>query len=1194
MIEVLSRRPPCRARERKLSCLRSYAAAALVLLAIVIATPAHALKPIVIGPDQDRIDIANQGEYYEGRGDRLQVETAPGQSEVAGRMEVKAQTAGTNPGWLVFALRNPSERSIERWLTAERYSLVGSGLVLPDLDSARITAVTPSLGFVPERVPNDQVDLFRITLEPGETVTYVVELASDNIPQLYLWKSNVYEKRLRERTLFNGIMLGITVVVALFMTALYAANHKAVFPVTAMVAWSVLAYLCIDFGFWHKLFQLSPEDNALYRSAAEASIIASLVMFLYTFLRIGSWPGWIRAFFGLWILAQLGLVLGAALDPRLAATFARGSFAIFAAVGSLLVLFQTLRLNDRGLSLAPTWILLLVWMFGAALAINGKLNNDLAVAALAGGLVLIVVMMSFAATQFAFRAPELAFAGALGDQQSRALAVDAAGAATWEWNSRRDEITTSPLVEEVLGLAQGQLSCRTDDWITHLHAGDRERFKLMLQSIQERNGGSIQMDFRMRRADGTDRWFELKAQSVAQVDQRSLRCIGLMRDVTSAKRSHQNLVHDAVHDYLTGLPNRQLFIDRLSMALVRARQENGPRPTVIFIDIDRFKNVNSDYGIIAGDSLLKNLSRRLQRHLEPQDTLARIGGDQFVMLVATEKPGQEIAMLAERVRRSLRAPIKFQGKDIVLTGSIGYSTFAGEAGTAAEELLGQAEQAMYAAKRAGTDRVEVYKPGTRPAIGQRVVLESELRRALERKQIAVLYQPIFRLANQQLVGFEALMRWQHPRLGELTPVDFLSVAQEAGLSVEIGRYVLDRAVKEAARWHKELPRPDEPLFVSVNISSRELFSADFIQELRNLLGREAVPRGTLKLEITEQLIMENPEQASELLDWLHKAGAGVAIDDFGTGYSALSYLSRFNFDTIKIDRSFLQDVKANADAALVVRSIVSLAHGLGRAIIAEGVETEEDMVFLRTIGCELVQGFLLSGPIAGRQVIEVLRGMRRDEQRGMSGGLIGRMLGSVMGRRDAEDDEPPPVPPGRPPAPPTGGGEAPRGGGDPRLSQRPPANGPPPGNGTPPPHKGPPPGAAGFQSPPTRPHATVGGPARPIVPPAEPGPTHIPRPALATLSRRPNGGPVGMPAGPDRPEARRTEPEPKPEPPVAMTPLDVLPSAASGPPPALDPALEQRIRSIFRDTALRGSEAPAADAQTAPTQRAAGIGKDKI
>ena len=1179
MRHVQSRGPGARVWGRGVPGWRTPALLSLLVLLLLAPTAASALEPIVIGQDQDRIDITNQGDFYEGRGDKLQVETAPGPNDVAGRMEVKAQTAGTNPGWLVFALRNPTDRAIERWLTAERYTLVGSGLVLPDLDAARVTTVTPSLGFVPEQVPNDQVDLFRITLDPGETVTYVVELASDDIPQLYLWKASVYEKRLRDRTLFNGIMLGITVVVALFMTAIYAVNHRLIFPVTAMVAWSVLAYLCIDFGFWHKLFQLSPEDNALYRAAAEAAIIASLVAFLYTFLRLGSWPGWFRAFFGLWLLAQIGLVLGAALDPKLAATFARGSFVIFAAIGSLLVLFQTLRFNDRGLSLAPAWILFLVWLLGAALAINGKLNNDLAVAALVGGLVLIVLMLSYAATQYAFRLPDHAYVTPGGDPQMRAIAVDAAGAATWEWNSRRDEIATSPLVEEVLGLSAGQLNCRTDDWIAHLHTGDRERFKLMLQSIQERNGGHIQTEFRMRRSDSSDRWFELRAESIAQADQRSLRCIGLMRDITAAKRAHQNLVHDAVHDYLTGLPNRQLFLDRLGMCLVRARQENGPKPTVIFIDIDRFKNVNNDFGIIAGDSLLKTLARRLQRHLEPQDTLARIGGDQFVMLVSTEKPAPEIAMLAERVRRSLRAPIKFQGKDIVLTGSIGHATFTGEAVLDAEELLRQGEQAMYSAKRAGADRVEAYKPGTRPAQSQRVVLESELRRAIERRQITLLYQPIFRLANQELVGFEALMRWQHPRMGELKPLDFLAVAQEAGLGVELGRSILDRAVREAARWQKELPRPEEPLFVSINISSRELFSPDFVQELRNLLGRESVPRGTLRLEVTEQLVMENPEQAAELLEWLHKAGASIAIDDFGTGYSALSYLSRFSFDTIKIDRSFLQDLKSGGEAAMIIRSIVSLAHGLGRTIVAEGVETEDDLAFLKSIGCELGQGFLLSEPLTEKQVADVLKAMRVDEQRGGRGGLIGRMLGNVIGgRRDDESDEVVLTEPLKGPAPVARPVEGLRGnGGALPAPSRPMPSGVPPTQGRPAPNA--PPVRRGIAP-------AEGTPPR-MVPPQQPvstgrrpqaAVTAMPptgRQGLATLDRRAEAPAVPLPAASDG-AAGLAELRRSPEPGGGSGPATGTSPLAEAL-PALDPALEQRIRSIFRDTALNAGEPPAQD-----------------
>ncbi len=338
-----------------------------------------------------------------------------------------------------------------------------------------------------------------------------------------------------------------------------------------------------------------------------------------------------------------------------------------------------------------------------------------------------------------------------------------------------------------------------------------------------------------------------------------------------------------------------------------------------------------------------------------------------------------------------------------------------------------------------------------------------------------------------------------------------------------------------------------------------------------------MPRGTLKLEVTEQLVMENPEQAAELLEWLHKAGASIAIDDFGTGYSALSYLSRFNFDTIKIDRSFLQDVKANPDASLVVRSIVSLAHVLGREIIAEGVETEDDLVFLRTVGCELGQGFLLSEPLTDKQAIEVLRGIRKDETRGVGGGFFGRVIGNVMGRRDDEDEEVQLIEPVKPsPARPA---EAPRGNGS--IANTPPPQRPQPGGPPTMRAAGPPPAAANGRVPPTgRPQSGPG-----VAPPA------IGRPALASFERRPDSGPPpGSPrtAPPSAPGPGLAEFERRPGPAPEPAPASPIAEAL----PALDPALEQRIRSIFRDTALGGEPAASNASGALPRIISAGS-KDK-
>src|SRR6476661_7534474 len=435
--------------------------AAVLLLAY--AAPAHALKAIAIANDFDRIEITALGEAYEGRGDALQIETAPGADGVRGRMSVRAATPGTNPAWFVFALTNATDKPIERWLAADRYGTVGSGVVWPDLDARRVDAVTPSVGYVPERIKNDRADVFRLSLEPGQAVTFVAELASDRFARLFLWKAIEYEQRNQGRQLFNGIMLGITGLLAIFLTAVFAANHKAIFPTAAIFTWCVLAYLCVDFGFWHKLFNVRPEENAQYRAATEAGMAATLLVFLYTFLRLGAWHGFVRMLLLLWVTAQLALV------PRLAATFARLSSILIAAVGAALTLFLALRGQDRALSLVPTWMLLLVWLFGAGITFTGRLSGDIVVFGLTAGLVLIVVLIGFTVTQYAFRSVEPLYGVQPGEQQLRSLAVDGAGAGVWEWNERRDEIKVSPIMEAILGLKAGELSAKIADFTKHMH-----------------------------------------------------------------------------------------------------------------------------------------------------------------------------------------------------------------------------------------------------------------------------------------------------------------------------------------------------------------------------------------------------------------------------------------------------------------------------------------------------------------------------------------------------------------------------------------------------------------------------------------------------------------------------------------------------------------------------------------------------
>lgn len=940
---------------------------------------ARAVTPIVVQPDVERVEITSLGDAYEARGDSLQVETAAGADGVTGRVTVRASTPGTNPNWMVFALSNKTDKPIERWLTADRYSVIGSGTVWPDLDARRIEAVTPSIGFVPERIKNDRADVFRITLEPGQTITYVAELSADRFSRLYLWKPIDYEIKSRDRQLFNGAMLGLTGLLAIFLTAVFAANHKIIFPAAALVSWSVLTYLCVDFGFFHKLFNLRPEDNAIYRAASESAIAASFVIFLSTFLRLGLWHGLVRMLIGVWMLAQLALVAVAVVDPRLASTFARLSFLAIGGFGGVFTLFLAARGQDRALSLVPTWVLFLVWIFAAGLTLSGRLSGDVIVTSLVAGLVLVVLSMGFTVTQFAFRSLDPVYAGAPTELQARSLALAGSGSSVWEWNIRRDEIKAGAEVEIALALMPGELSGNVDEFVKHVHPADKERFRLSLLSAQERAGVKIRSEFRLRHADNSWRWYELQAASVPNSDGRTLRCVGLMSDISDVKRAHERLLHDAVHCSLTGCPNRELFIDRLKCAVARAKTETAVRPSVIFIDLDKFKSVNSSFGLVRGDSLLLTVARRLQRHLGPHDTVARVGGDQFAMLFVSEQDSRHLAALAERVRRSLRAPIPLAAQEIILTGSIGVALWDPSM-TADDDLLKDAELAMYRAKRGGADRIEVFEPSMRRDRDNRIQIESDLRKALDKGQLKVLYQPIVYLPTKELAGFEALVRWEHPSQGLLNPVSFVPVAEESDLIIKLGTHVLLRAAKDCAKWQAELPRVQRPLFVSVNVSSRQIFRPESVQELRHVLGRNIVPPGTLRLEVTETLVMENPEHAAEVLDVLRAAGAELALDDFGTGYSSLAYLQRFPFDTIKIDRELVR-ASSTASGAAIMRSIVALTHELAKKVVAEGVERAEEAVFLRSIGCEYAQGFHFGEPIPDRDVLQLLKMVGRSERK---------------------------------------------------------------------------------------------------------------------------------------------------------------------------------------------------------------------
>jgi len=409
-------------------------------------------------------------------------------------------------------------------------------------------------------------------------------------------------------------------------------------------------------------------------------------------------------------------------------------------------------------------------------------------------------------------------------------------------------------------------------------------------------------------------------------------------------------------------------MNRLEAIISIARTEDKVRPTVFIIDIDRFKQVNDGLGISAGDTILLTVARRLHRILKPKDSLSRFAGDQFALMLLSEQDPARIAAIADAIKHAINNPITFAKREIVLTASIGLITWT-TAQTSAEDMVKDAELAMHQAKRFGGDRIEPFRPAFRTVGTDRLQFESDLRRAIERREFTLAYQPIVRLEDGSVAGFEALLRWDHPRRGMIPPGDFIPVAENCGLIVQLGLFAMQQAAEDLAGWQKQIG--DAPLSVSVNLSSRQLIRRDLVSDVRSVIARANLKPRCFRLELTESLVMDNPEQTAHVLAKLKQLGIGLSLDDFGTGYSSLSYLTRFPFDTIKIDKSFVDD--STPKRAVLLKSMVNMAHELGLSVVAEGISDESDALELRQMGCEYVQSFMFGAPMPGDQVLKTLR-----------------------------------------------------------------------------------------------------------------------------------------------------------------------------------------------------------------------------
>jgi len=934
---------------------------------------AHGLETVAIPENIGALDLSAALEHREGNNGRVQLSTSPDAEGIVRRIEVQATEVGTDPNWALIALTNPHDVQLERLLVAPNFSLPGSGILSPDLGGEHVRIITPSQGFRPSRIEDREADVFAITVDPGATVTLIFELTGENIPELYLWEPSEYRDYVSSFTLFRGTLLGVSSLLAVFLTIMFVVKGRGIFPAVAAFSWSVLFYLLVDFGMLIQLFELSAAQVRTTRAAAEAALATTLFGYLFIYLNLHRWH--LRfVHLALAIGIALAILMGLAFfQPVLAIGIARAILAVVAGFGIIVVSFLALRGYDRAIMIVPTWVITVAWVSFLFLVLSGRVDNDIAQSAVAGGLVLIVMLLGFTAIQHAFTDGEISVSH-VGEVERQALALNGSGDFVFDWQVERDRVAVSEGFALRLGEPHADLQGAIKRWLDRLHPEDRDRFRTGLDTLVELKRGKISNDFRILSHDGGYRTFRLRVKPVVASNGDVSRCVGTLQDVTDDRNARDRLMHDAVHDSLSGLPNRELLLDRLERALWRSREEKENKPAVFLIDLDGFANLDERIGHIASDSVLLAISRRLSRLMRPLDTIARLNGDQFGVVLVSEQSATRIAGFAEQMRKSIREPIKFGEDELSISASIGVTIYDNKQ-TNADTILRNAELAMMHAKRMGGDRIEAYRANTTELGNNDSDLNQDLERAIDQRELIMYFQPIYDLSNNTLAGAEALMRWNHPKRGAISPTEFIPLAERSGLIERLGKVVIEQTAIQLRTWMKAADLPED-FFVSLNLSAQQLANDNLLNDMRALITTHGELVDKMLLEVTESQVMMSPEHSAYVLETLKGMGFRLALDDFGTGHSSLSYLHRFPFDFVKIPSTFVQMEESHGISHTqvpIMRSIVTLAKDLDLKVIAEGAETEPELDRLRKLECRYAQGYAFSKPVTGPEMALILK-----------------------------------------------------------------------------------------------------------------------------------------------------------------------------------------------------------------------------
>ncbi|MBE9502572.1 MAG: EAL domain-containing protein [Proteobacteria bacterium] len=554
------------------------------------------------------------------------------------------------------------------------------------------------------------------------------------------------------------------------------------------------------------------------------------------------------------------------------------------------------------------------------------------------------------------------------------LAVQGAQGGIWDWHLKDDKVFYSSRWKTMLGYEEKEIGDQPESWFDLVHVDDLKAFRARIDEHLEGVLPYLEHTYRIRKKDGSYRWVLCRGLAVRDAEKKAYRIAGSQLDVTEHKEAEDKLLYDTMHDSLTELPNRAQLMTRLEIAILRAKRSPDYLFAVMFLDLDHFKLINDSLGHLAGDKMLKEAASRLSSSVRSSDMatrsknefLARLGGDEFTILCEELHDASNALMIAERIQSSLTKPFIIEGQEITTSVSIGIA-FSKTGYSKAEDILRDADSAMYSAKKAGRARYAIFDEKLHKEAIKQLTLRNDLRRSIENEDFVLNYQPIVNLKSGDITGFEALVRWRHPEKGLIPPNDFIPAAEETGLIVPLGEWVLREACRQMHLWNSQ-PTTETPKYVSVNLASKQFSATDVAELTKSILEETGMSPQHLKLEITESEIMENPQAVSETLLKLKEMGVHLFLDDFGTGYSSLSYLHKFPIDVLKVDRSFVNRIDEKGEATDMVTSIAFLSQNIGLKTVAEGIETKEQLAVLRELSFDYGQGYLFSKPLPANEV----------------------------------------------------------------------------------------------------------------------------------------------------------------------------------------------------------------------------------